>query len=106
MADVSNAFGEITLKGTWTPSMIANFNILCDECENWIHGITVEPFSADELTHQFTGNGRGCFASNLDYLSNWLVSSNNPVTIKAFNDLVTEMQANSDASICLYYTCP
>ena len=104
MANCSSVFGQITLNGNWTPTMIDNLNILVKDWESWYYNISAEPFSVGNLSQPFTATGRWAFENNLTSLSEWTVCDNKPEILRAYRDLITEMSQHETAAIQFNYT--
>jgi hypothetical protein len=107
MANISNAFGEMFLKGNWTPEMIDNLNIISCVWKDWHYGIHVEPFTIGKLTQGFSADGRWSFKNNLEGLASWVVDENKPEVTKAFYDLIAQVRKSKDigkTSIVFNYT--
>ncbi|GHU54399.1 hypothetical protein AGMMS49975_14750 [Clostridia bacterium] len=104
MANISNAFGTIHLKGKWTASMLKNFNIINEQWADYYYCTSADPFSEGELSQPFVGSGRWAYLNNLEMAANWCVSENNACTTKALLDLIEAMRQNHDSRIEFEYT--
>jgi hypothetical protein len=73
MANISSAYGTMTLVGGWEREHIAALNRIADELwRRWHYDIDVfDEFTAENLSSSFSGNGRWTFESNLESIGRW-----------------------------------
>ena len=99
MANISSAYGSMTLKGVWTTALIRDLNMIASEVwAKWYYDIQLDPFDADALQDNqaaaFSGSGRWAFCLNLESLGRWTASevAAKPEFGAVFNELIIEMQ--------------
>jgi hypothetical protein len=121
MANISDAYGSMTLKGSWTPALIEKLNIIAQEIwAKWFYNTELDPFNPDaapeERVSTFNGNGRWAYSSNLENLGRWTSEKIEKQSEFAdvFAELIREMKANElvievdyfdeEAGLCVLYT--
>jgi len=73
MANCSDAYGSVTLRGTWTPAMCQNLNTIKAVWAAWPYSITVDDdFTPSLLSLGFCGIGRWTFHASLESLDEWI----------------------------------
>jgi len=75
MANISSAFGTMTLKG-WDLNTVKLLDCITDVWSKWYYSIQIEPFYDNEIdesrfSQSFSGSGRWTFENNLESLSRW-----------------------------------
>jgi len=103
MANISVAYGIMTLKGNWTPKLVEKLNIIADEVwAKWYYDIQLDSFEPTEenkgaLTAIFSANGRWAFNSNLEALGEWTMDDikKNPETYVVYSELLNGMYENN-----------
>lgn len=99
MANVSDAYGAMTLKGAWTPALIKTLNTIAAEIwAHWYYSIEIKPFDPKatprERTTDFNGWGRWTFRLNLENLGDWTLDSlhsTSDFTTAVLNKLIQAM---------------
>jgi hypothetical protein len=101
MANISSAYGSMTLKGAWMPAAIKTLNTIAREIwATWSYGVQLDDFDEEsnhgEQTATFYGSGRWAFNSNLECLGRWTTEeiTGNPALSAMYNDLMMQMHAN------------
>jgi len=95
MANCSDAYGDITLLGLWTPAMLHNLNILKQVWASWTYCIDIsEDFTPSLRSQGFCGIGRWSFQSNLESLDEWMRNEfdDNPNLAAALMALTADME--------------
>jgi hypothetical protein len=101
MANISSAYGNMSLTGDWKRGQIDTLNKIADKVwRSWGYNIDVsDEFGADteRLSSAFLGNGRWAFELNLEYLGAWTengVADGYPELLPAYKTLLADMEAN------------
>jgi hypothetical protein len=101
MANLSDAYGTMTLKGTWPPELIECLNVIASEIwAKWYYDIQLDPFDTTEVQGGppaiFSGNGRWAFESNLEALGRWTADDieDRPELSAVYNKVLSEMYAH------------
>jgi len=101
MANVSSAYGYMTLKGAWPLALITNLNTIASEIwAKCFYNIELDPFDHAGVQHEcsaiFSGNGRWAFHSNMECLGTWTAEEikEKPEHISIYNELMTGMHEN------------
>ena len=101
MANMSSAYGHMTLKGPWEPETVMHLNTIAREIwASWHYDIQIDPFEAEykqiEPTATFYANGRWTFCSNLESLGNWMTGDvkDKPELNAIYNELLKAMYDN------------
>jgi len=105
MAHSSDAYGTVTLSGTWTPTMCQNFNTIKNAWISWCYSITIDnDFSPSLRTLCFCGLGRWSFHSSLESLDDWCREEfeEKPILATAYLDLLRDMEQHDSFLEFLY----
>jgi len=101
MANISSAYGTMTLKGAWTPALITILNKFASKIwAKWYYNIELDPFDPEETSGEysatFIGNGRWAFNSNLECIGRWTADEvrDKPEFGPIYCELMSEMHTN------------
>ncbi len=71
MANISSAFGTMTLVGEWTQDMVDKLNVLSGAWETWYYNISADPFKANHNPVVFVATGRWWFGGTIESIGEW-----------------------------------
>jgi hypothetical protein len=106
MANISDAYGTVTLVGNWTDEMRKNLNIVKEEMVSWCYNIDIfEDFTPQISSQSFHGDGRWSFFSNMESLDRWILDEckSKPELSIAFAALTTDMEKR-ESQLSFSYT--
>jgi hypothetical protein len=97
MANISSAYGNMTLAGDWKRDQINALNEIAAKVWNrWHYDIDVfDEFSEKQLSSAFSGNGRWVFEYNLECVGRWTedsVKDEHPELLPAYKTLLADME--------------
>ena len=97
MANLSDAYGNMILRGDWTPSMIDNLNIIKEEWGSWDFATHVtDDFKSVDIEVPFNACGRWCYDNNLFHIGNWTKESKKEKVLNAYQRLCDELKSKID----------